>query len=63
MPTTSKKIRKNPKARRRTAPGPKIVRKGHVLVVLGELSYKGDPVEAVRQERIKELVGLGDAGR
>lgn len=57
MPTTSKKTRKNPKGRRRTAPGPKIVRKGHALVILGELDYHGDPVQDIREERIRGLLG------
>lgn len=56
MPSTSKKTRKNPQ-RRRAGAGPKIVRKGHALVILGELDYHGDPIQDIREERIKDLLG------
>ncbi len=60
MPTTSKKSRK--KTGRRSTPGPKLVRKGHVLVIMGKPSIEGDLVEASRNERIRELHGKGSGG-
>lgn len=63
MSSPREKPTKHPECRGADA-GPELVRKGHALVILGELShpgdpldYRSDPVAAIYEERIRALLG------